>query len=161
MAKRSKREWWVIGGVLVALPVVLCGVGVFAFARLIGGVDGLLPFSCPREDWHLAEAMTTDGAAEELMETFPEGPEPNDGCDEDDRTVSADVERRTGLSRDQALRVGGEVLKRNGWRDLDGCYSKEIAGREVWADLTYRDEYRSDPESDLLLSIGSVRDYYC
>lgn len=95
------------------------------------------------------------------METFPEGPEPQEGCDEDDRTVSADVERRTGLSRDQALRVGGDLLKRNGWRDLGGCYAKEIAGRKVWADLTFRAELRSDPESDLLLSMVSVRDYYC
>lgn len=155
---RSKREWALTVAVLVVVPVVVLGGLVVGGLRLIGGVNGVSPLSCPKSAWDFAATIATDPAADDLASEFPDGPAPNQGCDEDDRTVSVDIERQTGLSRDDALRVGRQVLERNGWRDLNPCYSKRIDGRRVWAMLTYRDE---DRESDLRVSMVSVRSYAC
>lgn len=148
----------IAGAVLVA-SVAVFGSLVVAGASLAGSlVAGL---DCASTDWDLARDMTKDPAVDTLSEAYPEGPSPREGCDEDDRTVSADAEYRTGLPRAEALSVGVVALERNGWRDRGTCFTKRIGERRVWADVSYNDDDRSDPDSDLLVSMVNVRSAYC
>lgn len=158
---RTRRDWVAIVGMLVGVPLMLAGPLVFVAVRLVDDVAAALPFDCEQIDHRLGEQMTSDPAVDELISLDPEAPVPEAACDEDDRTVSADLELQTGLSRDQAVDVAEGALARNGWRHTRSCFSKRINGRQVWATVNYRDEHRSDPASDLTLSMVDVREDAC
>ncbi|TYL55004.1 hypothetical protein FXB39_05225 [Nocardioides sp. BGMRC 2183] len=163
MRNRALQEWALVVLVLVVAPLVAVSVLVASVVHIVGAVGAIATdlFDCTDEEWLLAEQLTDDAAAEEILTVFPKGPPPHEACDPDDDTVSVDVERRTGLPRAEALAAGRLALDDGGWRDLGACHTKRIEGRRVWASLAYRDEYRSDAASDLLLSMVTVRSYAC
>jgi hypothetical protein len=84
---RTRRDWVAIVGMLVGVPLMLAGLLVFVAVRLVDDVAAAL-----------GEQMTSDPAVDELISLDPEAPVPEAACDEDDRTVSADLELQTGLS---------------------------------------------------------------
>jgi hypothetical protein len=96
-------------------------------------------------------------AVRALSDRSPIHEAPQHGCDDDDRTVSVDVEFVTGEG--EALREGASILQDAGWAassQRPWCFDKQIGGRDVMAQLEYLSEFRTNEGTDLLTSLVRI-----
>lgn len=88
----------IVGAVMAALFVVLA-------PPAIDRAMYLLPYGCTLSDRDFGERLAREAAVDELLVRYPPHEEPQHGCDDDDRTVSVDVEVATGENEQEALRA--------------------------------------------------------
>ncbi|AIY17479.1 hypothetical protein GUY44_05095 [Pimelobacter simplex] len=140
--------------VLTAATATLASMTAVGAVLAYDGGAGL--YGCTRGDVDFGRRLTDDPALAALAGRLDPGAEPDWSCDQDDSSVAASLELVTGLERDAALPAGGAVLEEAGWVRSERrawCFEKRIGGRRVSATLTYDDEFRSDPRTDLGITL--------
>lgn len=151
---RIERETaWFIAGL-----IALSGAVLLMTAAYETGTFG--SYGCTRSDRAYGHTLASDPAVARLLARYEHHEAPATGCDDDDITISADVEWRATLPRREALADAERVLQTSGWhrsRVHGRCYNKVVAGRPAMAMLTYNDEFRANPDSNVSLELVNHR----
>ncbi|XBB68941.1 hypothetical protein ABFU82_06400 [Nocardioides sp. WV_118_6] len=140
---------------LGAAAVTLVSMTAVGAVLAYDGGTGI--YGCTRTDVDLARRLADDPALAALADRLDPGADPYWSCDPDDSSIAAGLELATGLARDAALRHGAGVLAEAGWTAVPGdpwTFRTRINGHRIHATLTYDDEFRSDPRTDLGVSLG-------
>ena len=151
-AVRRRTTPLVLTGAALTLAMMF-GVGA---ALTYDGGTGL--YGCTRADRSVGDQLASDAAMRRLALRFTLRTEPKSACDDDDRSVSVDVELATVLPEEAALRQAATVMEAAGWAPSakwPRCFDKRVGGRLVRAQLAY--QVASEDVSEAGLSVSLLR----
>lgn len=148
-----RRTLLILAAILAAIVMACTGVSIAAYNTGLFGIYG-----CTHSDREFGDRIAQDPGMQELLVHFPTHEEPQQGCDDDDHSVSVDGEFVTGMSKKAAFAEAAKILEHEGWTastQRPDCFDKQVDGQSVMADLSFRSEFRTNASTDLL--VGFLR----